>query len=132
MAKTMDNRRADRVRSSHGSRRGRNSKRRPFLGLHPGFTVPPIFLLIGTRVPARHTRLWVAASRDFGYGRSVLVLPIDKGLSIVAGPGPLNGSVTGSAVQPSAGLPSPIVSRRSLQLRSAPSVNLACAALRGT
>ena len=61
MAKTIDNRRTDRVRSSHGSRRGRNSNRLPFLGLHPRFTVPSIFLLIGTRVPAGHTRLWVAA-----------------------------------------------------------------------
>src|SRR5580700_4280301 len=39
---------------------------------------------------------------------------------------------TGSAVQPSAGLHFlSFVSRRSLALRSAPSVNLACAALRG-
>jgi hypothetical protein len=78
----MGGRQADRVRSSRGSRRGRNSKRRPFLGLHPGFTVRPTFLPIGIRVPAVCTPLWVAASVDFGYVRGALVLYIDKAHSI--------------------------------------------------
>ena len=43
-------------------------KRRPFLGLHPGFTAPPPFLLIGTLVQAIYTGLCVAAWRDFGFG----------------------------------------------------------------
>jgi hypothetical protein len=108
---------ADRLRSPHGAPR-KELKRRPFLGLHPGFTVPPISPLVGTRVPAMRTRLWVAAWRDFGLGRGALVLSIycrlrhhrlrartTSGAAAYNAQRKLNSLLPGSAVQPSAGRP---------------------------
>ena len=67
----------------HGLRRGRDSKRRPFLGLHPGFAVPPAFLPIGTRVPPCALALgsrrlrgcgWLGCTRPFHRkARSIVV-----------------------------------------------------------
>jgi hypothetical protein len=51
----------------HGFRRGRDSKRRPFLGLHPGFAVPPAFLPIGTSVPPRALALGSRWLRGCGW-----------------------------------------------------------------
>jgi hypothetical protein len=41
----------ERPYSDRACAEGRDSRRSPFLGLHPGFAVPPAFLPIGTRVP---------------------------------------------------------------------------------
>ena len=56
-------------------------KRRPFLGLHPGFAVPPAFLPIGTRLP---TCALALGSRGYAVadGRGALVLSIGKTRSI--------------------------------------------------
>jgi hypothetical protein len=91
-------RQAERFRSTHGSRRGRNSKRRPFLGLHPGFTVhPPLSanrnlsrtIPLGSGIV--RPRMWAVA----------LLLSFDKGHSNFAAIGPrwLRHKCTGTSLR---------------------------------
>jgi hypothetical protein len=109
----------DRLRSPHGSRRGRDSNAVPSSDSIPALPCPPTFPLVGTRVPAMRTRLWVAAWRDFGLGRGALVLSIycrlrhdrlrartTSGAAADNAQRKLNSLLPGSAVQPSAGRPS--------------------------
>jgi hypothetical protein len=146
----------------HGFRRRRDSKCRPFLGLHPGFAVPPAFLPIGIRVLTCALDL---ASRGCagadGWGALVLSIARRARLSSLSQsnsdftrlralppntltssyyfrhsnkhaqrkPNSLGHKFSGTAFGWSSFLT--FVSRRSLALRSAPSVNPACAALRG-
>jgi hypothetical protein len=139
----------------HSLRRGRDSNAGPFLGLHPGFAVPPSVSANRNSSADMRTRfgqplaawLWMAgvhSSFPSERKRSIVVTELIE-LRFYASPRPptkhtdeflllptfqqtLPDKTKFSAVQPSAGLPS---SPRSLQLRSALPVNPACAALRG-
>ena len=136
------------VRHTTSPRKG--LKRRPFLGLLPGFAVPPAFLphpnlkrahaplvprLLWSRVWLGCTRLFSSAgpARTFTPPPSkdtdqLLLLPIFQPTCPEKTKFPVH-SFSGSAFGYSSFRT--FVSPRSLQLRSAPPVNPACAALRG-
>jgi len=140
-------------------------KRRPFLGLHPGFAVPPS-VSSQSELPGRHAHsLGIAVSSAVADGWGALALSIGKAPSIVVTePIQLRSDFTRLRALPPDTLTSShyfrhsnqhaqtkpnslddrfrctafgwssfltFVSGRSLELRSAPPVNPACAALLG-
>jgi len=148
----------------HRLRRGRNSKRRPFLGLHPCFAAPPSRFCqselecrrahsLSVAVGCAVADAWGALGLSIGKARSLVVAEAIQLRAVSASPAQQN-TVTSSYYSRHSdkhprGKPDSLghrfsgtafgwfsfltfVSRRSLELRSAPPVNPACAALRGT
>ena len=75
---------AESVRHTARAEEG-TQNRRPFLGLHPGLTVPPTFLLIGTRVPAIRPCLLGSRLARHRFGRGALILSIGIASSDTSG-----------------------------------------------